>query len=298
MDDAYLSTLEFVLNAGNKRESRAGNTIGMFGMSLNYDLSDGTLPVVQSRPVFPRISIEEMMFFLRGETDTKLLEKKGINIWKENTSREFLDAHGLSQYPEGEMGLGYGWQMRHWQGQVDQIENLITGLIDDPYGRRHIVTHWNPAELKAAALPPCHMFHQYYINQNGSWKELSSTVYLRSSDLVFGLPYNIIQYAFLNRWLCEVLNQRTATSDYHSKDLNVVLGDAHIYENQIQYVKNQLLQEKMNHRRYDLEPLKPVTLSFDWSSGRDPYQAEVHKEIVLSKVEHLPELPDKPSMNA
>lgn len=173
--------------------------------------------------------------FLRGETDTKTLEDKNINIWKGNTSREFLDKQGLGYLPEGSIGTGYSHQWRNFSGDlgmnngVDQIENLLEGLANDPTSRRHIVTAWNPSQLSGTPLPPCHLYQQYAVN-NG---KLDSSFVMRSTDAPFGLPYNIMGYAFLNIVFANCLNLVPGEIVYFGNDV-------HIYENQIPMCLEQL----------------------------------------------------------
>ena len=170
------------------------------------------------------------MMFLNGITDTKgFLESKGITIWKGNTNRAYLDSHGFSDYAEGNMGLGYGFQWRNFGGVadvadydargrsifrggnfggVDQISELIKGLWEDPNSRRHLVSAWNPMDLPAMVLPPCHMLQQYDLTRNkkdGSWR-LDSLFFMRSSDLVYGLPFNMASYAFLNILFAKIVS--------------------------------------------------------------------------------------------
>src|ERR1035438_8502010 len=158
----YKDLLSEIVQIGVDKPDRTGiGSRAVFGRLLRWNLAEG-FPLLTIRRVPMRIAFEETMFFLRGETNTKLLEEKKINIWKGNTSREFLDRRGLTYLPEGDMGRGYGVQWRDWQSvnsdgysieYTDQIANLLAGIKKDPYGRRHLVTGWNPGEISQMALP-------------------------------------------------------------------------------------------------------------------------------------------------
>ena len=169
----YIDLLKDVLENGVDKNDRTGiGSRAVFGRLLRWNLQDG-FPIITTRKVSLRIAFEETMFFLRGETNTKLLEDKNINIWKGNTTREFLDARGLKHLPEGDMGKGYGYQWRHWpkyieqkdmgpahlggtrvavdRHEVDQVKELIDGIKRDPTSRRHVVTGGKPGQLHEMA---------------------------------------------------------------------------------------------------------------------------------------------------
>ena len=250
-ENTYLDLLSKILTVGSIRDDRTGTgTKSIFGTQLRFSLENNQIPMLTTKKMFSKGIIEELLFFLRGETDTKLLEAKGVNIWKGNTSREFLDKRGLSHLPEGDMGKGYGFQWRkfgedksdpaiaptrwslfNFEG-VDQLKLLIEGLKSDPYGRRHIITAWNPQQLSEMALPPCHILVQFYVD-NG---KLSSQFYMRSVDTFLGLPFNILSYAILTRIIA-------ATVGMEAKEVIFVGGDAHIYQNHTDQVNEQISRE-------------------------------------------------------
>lgn len=222
-------------NGVDKPDRTGIGSKAVFGRILRWDLAEG-FPLQTTRKVPLRIAFEETMFFLRGETQTKLLEEKNINIWKGNTSREFLDKRGLHHLPEGDMGHGYGYVWRNFVGpgekKTDQIKNLLDGIKQDPYGRRHLVSGWHPGELEHTALPPCHMMHMYSVAND----RLNSCFVMRSNDAPYGLPFNIASYALINH--------------IFAKHLNLVPGelvymgwDAHVYQNQMELV-NEILTRK------------------------------------------------------
>jgi len=247
-ENTYLDLLSKILTVGSIRDDRTGTgTKSIFGTQLRFSLENNQIPMLTTKKMFSKGIIEELLFFLRGETDTKLLEAKGVNIWKGNTSREFLDKRGLSHLPEGDMGKGYGFQWRkfgedksdpaiaptrwslfNFEG-VDQLKLLIEGLKSDPYGRRHIITAWNPQQLSEMALPPCHILVQFYVDGG----KLSSQFYMRSVDTFLGLPFNILSYAILTRIIA-------ATVDMEAKEVIFVGGDTHIYQNHTDQVNEQI----------------------------------------------------------
>lgn len=235
----YLDLLKDVMENGVDKPDRTG--IGsrfVNGRILRWDLKQG-FPIITTRKVSLRIAFEETMFFLRGQSNTKLLEEKNINIWRGNTSREFLDARGLTNLPEGDMGRGYGVQWRNWRSsnncEVDQISQLLDNIKTDPHGRRHVVTGWNPGELNQMALPPCHMMHMYSVEGEFTVTSgrLNSCFVMRSNDVPYGLPYNIMSYALLNHIFAKHMGLEPG-------DLVYMGWDVHIYNNQFDMVREQL----------------------------------------------------------
>lgn len=235
--DNYNNLLKDILENGIDRDDRTGiGSRAVSGRMLSWDLGKG-FPVTTTRKVAFRIAFEETMFFLRGETNTKLLEEKNINIWKGNTSREFLDSRGLLDLPDGSIGTGYSHAWRNFGGDlgkqngIDQITELVDGLRNDPTSRRHIVTAWNPQQNGGTPLPPCHIMHMYTIlggKLNSSWVQ-------RSVDTAYGLPYNIMSYAFLNIAFSKILGLTPG-------ELVFFGWDNHLYQNQIEMANEQILR--------------------------------------------------------
>jgi thymidylate synthase len=285
---------DVVTNGVNKADRTGIGSRSVFGRMLRWDLAQG-FPIITTRKVALRIAFEETMFFLRGETQTKLLEEKKINIWKGNTSREFLDNRGLQHLPEGDMGKGYGYQWRHWETpnpeyphdviETDQIAKLLTGIKSDPYGRRHVVTGWNPGQLNEMALPPCHMLQMHSVEPTSTEftigdGKLHTCFVMRSNDVPFGLPYNIMSYALLNHIFAKHLNLEVG-------DLVYMGWDVHIYQNQMKMVDEQLTRTplalpKINIKK-DLITLDDI-LSLQW------------EDIELTGYNPHPDIKDKPEM--
>lgn len=242
----YLDLLKDILENGTIHNDRTGvGTKNIFGTRLKFSLTNNQVPMLTTKRTFFKGVIEELLFFLRGETDTKKLEAKGVNIWKGNTSREFLDKKGLQDLPEGSIGKGYGFQWRSFNGLIgchdsgpshnkgpDQLEQVLNSLKNNPMDRRMIISAWNPAQLDEMALPPCHMMVQFYVD-NG---KLSAQWYQRSVDSFLGLPFNILSYAIFTRIMAKAAGME-------AKELIFVGGDTHIYQNHIEQVKEQISRE-------------------------------------------------------
>jgi thymidylate synthase len=245
----YLNLLQQILNTGSTKNDRTGvGTIGVFGSQLRFSLKDNTLPLLTTKKMFLRGIVEELLFFIRGDTDTKKLEEKGVNIWKGNTSREFLDKRNLKYLPEGSIGKGYGFQWRNFGGTeqpfnyksyfkdgVDQLKNALELIKNEPTSRKIIVSAWNPEQLKEMALEPCHMMFQFHV-ENG---KLNLQWYQRSVDTFLGLPFNIASYAILNMLFAKATNLEPG-------DLIFCGGDTHCYLNHINQVKEQITREPYN----------------------------------------------------
>ncbi len=224
-EEEYINLVKDVLNNGESRDDRTGvGTIGLFGKHFTMDISN-SFPLLTSKRVWWKGVLEELLFFISGATDTKILEDKGVNIWKGNTSREFLDKRGLHNLNEGEYGKSYGYQWRKFGDKIDQLQNLIDSIKNDPFSRRHYMTAWNPLELDNIPLPACHLSCQFYVSSDN--KKLSCQVYMRSCDVFLGLPFNIASYACLTYMICHLTNLQPHT-------LSFCLGDTHIYKNHIQ----------------------------------------------------------------
>ena len=235
----YLDSLKFVLENGQVREDRTGTgTIGVFGMQQRYDLTLG-FPAVTTKKLAFRACLGELLWFLEGSRDerrlaeithgTRSASKK--TIWTDNaTSKYWLPNAEFI----GDLGRVYGVQWRDFGG-VDQVVELINGIKKDPYGRRHILTAWNPGQLDQMALPPCHCFAQFYISANG---KLSCQMYQRSCDMFLGVPFNIASYSLLTHMIAQVCGLEAGEFVH-------VLGDAHIYLNHVEQVKEQLAREPL-----------------------------------------------------
>lgn len=229
-EQAYLGLLERVLEFGSIRPSRAGNTCSLFGECLQIrDLLDGKFPLLTTRKIFYKPVLGELAAFLQGAEDLGVFKKFGCNYWDANAA----DWPGNNRLAPHEYRVGriYGAQWRGWGSRrdVDQLHDLVVGINENPYGRRHIVSAWNPAELDDMCLPPCHIMFQCYVNDD----ELDMCVYMRSVDLCLGLPSDIVLYAALLILLAADTNLKPGA-------LTFMLGDTHVYQNHVPVLQEQL----------------------------------------------------------
>lgn len=234
----YHDALHYVLNNGTVREDRTGTgTIGVFGMQSRYDLTQG-FPAVTTKKLAFKACLGELLWFLEGSSDERRLaeithgtREGGTTIWTANALSPYWKPKAKF---EGDLGRVYGVQWRDFGG-VDQVVELINGIKKDPYGRRHILTAWNPGQLDQMALPPCHCFAQFYVSANG---KLSCQMYQRSCDMFLGVPFNIASYSLLTHMISQVCGLEAGEFVH-------VLGDAHIYLNHVEQVKEQLGREPL-----------------------------------------------------
>lgn len=237
----YLNLLSIAKTNGIMNKGRNGFVQSIFGHNLKIDLRNG-FPLITTKKMFFRGVVEELIFFLKGETDSTILEKKGVNIWKGNTSRNFLDSVGLSNYPEGCMGPMYGYQWRHFgrdfrekqkfnEGK-DQLMYVVNTIKTDPKSRRIIMTTFNPLQVDEGVLYPCHsLMIQFFVEEG----HLDMFCYNRSSDLLLGLPFNIASSSLL----LTIIAKMTGLTP---RFLNLSLGDCHIYDQHMESVSEQLLR--------------------------------------------------------
>lgn len=244
----YLELLEHVLENGEEQTDRTGvGTLSVFGAQARYDLREG-FPLVTTKKVFWRGVVEELLWFISGDTNSKTLEAKGVNIWKPWAR------------PDGELGPIYGKQWRDWlvkdyyQWSIDQLQDVIESIHFTtsrklPPSRRWIVSAWNVAELDVMALPPCHVMFQFYVSKG----RLSCHLYQRSGDAAIGVPFNIASYALLTHMVAQVCGLEVGEF-IHS------FGDLHLYTNHIEQAKEQLSREpralpklKLNPSIYDID---------------------------------------------
>ncbi len=262
-EQAYLGLLRELLGTGVAREDRTGTgTLGLFGRQIRFDLSDG-FPLLTTKKVHFKSVALELLWFLRGETNVRWLQARGVSIWDE-----------WADPVTGELGPVYGKQWRSWAapdgGTVDQMAKLVAALKTNPYSRRHVISAWNPAEVDAMALPPCHCLFQFHVapEPDGPGR-LSCQLYQRSADVFLGVPFNIASYALLTLMLAKVCG-------YTPGDFVHSFGDLHLYQNHIDQARTQLER--------DPRPLPRVTLAdrddlfaFDYADIRleayDPHPA-------------------------
>jgi thymidylate synthase len=269
---AYLDALKDILENGDSRPDRTGvGTISKFGVQMRFDLTEG-FPAVTTKKLAWKACVSELLWFIEGSGDEFRLreilhgdrksEKK--TIWTDNAQADYWVNKRLQRHP-GDLGRVYGVQWRKWRKPLirinkvilqnhDQLLELIAGIKDDPYSRRHIISAWNPGELDMMALPPCHMMAQFYVN-NG---KLSCQMYQRSADMFLGIPFNIASYALFTHMIAQVCKLEVG-------ELIITIGDAHIYENHIEQVKEQLSRKPIELPKLKLTDSIDVITEFEMS---------------------------------
>ncbi len=272
----YLDLIKEIIEEGNVKGDRTGTgTISKFGKQMRFDLRRN-FPLLTTKRVFWRGVAEELLWFVGGRTNAKELQDKDIKIWDGNGSREYLDSVGLGHREEGDLGPVYGFQWRHFGAEytdmhadysnqgVDQLAEVIDKIKNNPNDRRILLTAWNPAALKEMALPPCHMFCQFYV-ANG---ELSCQMYQRSCDMGLGVPFNIASYSLLTCMIAQVCGLKPG-------DFIHTCGDTHVYSNHVEPLEKQLLVEPRPFPTLTINPDKMDIDSFEFSdftiTGYDPH---------------------------
>ncbi len=232
-EQQYLDLLADILETGIQRGDRTGTgTLGVFGRQMRFDLSQG-FPLLTTKKLHRKSIFVELLWFLRGDTNVRWLQERGVSIWD-----EWADA-------EGELGPVYGKQWRSWSAPdgrvIDQIAGVIHSLRTNPEGRRHIVSAWNPAEIEDMALPPCHCLFQFFVAEG----KLSCQLYQRSADVFLGVPYNIASYALLTLMMAKVTGLEPGEFVH-------TLGDAHLYLNHLDQAREQLTRQPLPLPRLEI----------------------------------------------
>ncbi|MCG8026725.1 MAG: thymidylate synthase [Candidatus Thiodiazotropha taylori] len=231
----YLDLMRHVRDFGVTKEDRTGTgTRSVFGYQMRFDLSQG-FPLLTTKKLHLRSIIHELLWFLQGDTNIRYLKENGVSIWDEWADEE------------GNLGPVYGYQWRSWPtpggGHVDQIAQLVQQIQANPDSRRLIVSAWNPAQVDAMALPPCHCLFQFYVAEG----RLSCQLYQRSADIFLGVPFNIASYALLTMMVAQVANLEPG-------DFVHTFGDAHLYLNHLDQVELQLSREPKALPRMSINP--------------------------------------------
>jgi thymidylate synthase len=253
----YLNLIKKILESGETRTTRNSITKSIFAEKLEFDISN-SIPFITTKKLAWKTVIKELLWFLSGSTDNKKLVDQNVKIWEGNASREYMDSIGFTEREVNDLGPVYGHQWRHFNAEytnqksdysgkgVDQIQQIIDQLKNDPMSRRIILSAWNPSQINQMNLPPCHMFCQFYVSEN---KELSCQMYQRSADVGLGLPFNIASYAVLTY----ILGKLTGLKPIK---LIIVIGDAHIYENHIDALSEQIKRIPFDFPKLEINPEK------------------------------------------
>ena len=229
----YLDLLKDVLENGNDRTSRTGvDTRNVFGRTMRFDMGHGFPAITTKKLAFESLKAE-LLWFLKGSSDVKELQKLGSHIWDANAEADYWKPKARF---EGDLGRIYGVQWRSWQKPdgttLDQLATIIERIKTKPYDRRLIVSAWNPGELDQMALPPCHVLFQFFVAQG----KLSLSMYQRSCDMFLGVPFNIASYSLLLHMVAQVTGLKPGEFVH-------ILGDTHIYHNHLEQVKEQLKRQ-------------------------------------------------------
>lgn len=252
----YHDLLGRILDEGVAKSDRTGTgTLSVFGHQMRFNLAEG-FPVVTTKKIHLRSVIVELLWFLRGSTNVRWLQERGVSIWD-----EWADA-------DGELGPVYGHQWRSWPAPdgsaIDQIERLVDGIRTNPDSRRHIVSAWNVAEVEEMALPPCHTLFQFYVAEG----RLSCQLYQRSADVFLGVPFNIASYALLTHMVAQVTGLEVG-------DFVHTFGDAHLYSNHMEQARQQLTRQPRPLPTLRLNPQRTRLDQFEYEDievvGYDPH---------------------------
>jgi dihydrofolate reductase/thymidylate synthase len=246
-EQKYLLLIEEIMNTGELRKTRNSITKSIFSEKLEFDISN-SIPFITTKKLAWKTIIKELLWFLSGSTNNQTLLDQNVKIWEKNASREFMDSNGFIKREINDLGPVYGHQWRHFNAEyidhktdytnkgIDQIKYVLNLLKTDPMSRRIILSAWNPSQIDQMNLPPCHMMAQFYVSNS---KELSCMMYQRSADVGLGLPFNIASYAILTYILAKL-------SNLTPKKLSIIIGDAHIYENHENVLKEQIKRKPFN----------------------------------------------------
>ena len=267
MESQYINLIKHILENGISKDDRTGiGTLSIFSYNMTFNLRE-SFPLLTTKKVYWKGVVEELLWFISGSTDSNILKEKGVKIWEGNSSREFLDSRGLSHYDQGDIGAGYGFQWRHfgakytnmydsYEGQgVDQLKDVIYKIKNTPDDRRIIMSAWNPSDIDKMALPPCHIFIQFWVDTNK--KELHSQMYQRSCDVGLGVPFNIASYALLTCIIAKLC-------DLTPGDFHYCMGDTHIYKNHIDAMKLQITRDPYDFPKINIKDITDIdNIKFD-----------------------------------
>ena len=242
-EEQYLQLIRQICDSGIEEQSRNGKVLSIFGNMMRFSLKDGQIPLLTTKKVAWKTCFKELMWFVKGSTSNHELKKQNVHIWDANGSREFLDSRNLP-YEEDDLGPVYGHQWRHFNANysnchedykgtgVDQLQNVISMLKDPTQrnSRRMVISAWNPCQLDEMALPPCHVLFQFHVSRE---KYLHCSMYQRSGDVGLGVPFNIASYSMLTHIIAK-------HCDLIPCEFVYFLGNAHIYEDHIEPLKEQI----------------------------------------------------------
>ena len=280
-EQQYLNLIKDILDNGTWTLGRNGRTKSVFGRSMRFSLAEGKIPILTTKKTAWKTCLKELLWFIRGETDNKLLQDQGVHIWDGNSSREFLDSRGLHANPEGILGPIYGRQWRNFNAPydnqtgkvlsdidsgIDQLQQIIDALKDplQRSSRRLVMTAWNPCQLDEMALPPCHILCQFNVHDGN---KLSCSMYQRSVDCILGEPFNIASYSLLTHLLAKHCG-------LEAYEFIHFMGNVHLYENAIDSATLQIGREPFPFPTLNIKEVK---------ENINDYQVE---DFVVTRYQH------------
>jgi len=280
-EQQYLNLIKDILDNGTWTLGRNGRTKSVFGRSMRFSLAEGKIPILTTKKTAWKTCLKELLWFIRGETDNKLLQDQGVHIWDGNSSREFLDSRGLKSNPEGILGPIYGRQWRNFNAPynnqtgkvlsdidsgIDQLQQIIDALKDplQRSSRRLVMTAWNPCQLDEMSLPPCHILCQFNVHDGN---KLSCCMYQRSVDCILGQPFNIASYSLLTHLLAKHCG-------LEAYEFIHFMGNVHLYENAIDSATLQIGREPFPFPTLNIKEVK---------ENINDYQVE---DFVVTRYQH------------
>jgi len=286
-EQQYLDLVSSIMANGKRTKNRTGvDTIATFGNQLRFSLKDGSFPLLTTKKMAIGAIIGELLWFISGKTDGRILLDQGIKIWAGNGSREYLDSIGLEDRGEHDLGPIYGHSMRHYGAKyvdckteyegIDQLQGCIDMIKRDPTSRRIIMNLWDPVQLAMMALPPCHLLYQFNCMLVEGQYELSLMMTMRSCDVALGLPFNIASCALLVRMMCEVC-------DMLPGDLIINMGNTHIYDGHIEGLKKQLGRQPYEFPKLSLPKRQKIEdyTAEDFTIEGYQYHAYIKMDMVV-----------------
>ncbi len=242
-DEQYIDLIKNIIDHGYNENGRNGNVKALFGATMRFDLTNNRIPLMTTKKLAWKTCLKELLWFISGSTDNKILKQNNVKIWNGNASRDFLDSRGLHNLEEDDLGPIYGHQWRFFNAEykncntdyngkgIDQLKNIIDSLNDPNHrnSRRLLLSAWNPQQLDEMALPPCHVLMQFNVFDND---KLSVALYQRSGDMGLGVPFNIASYAFLTHLIAHHCNLKPVEFIHF-------LGNIHIYSDHLEALQMQ-----------------------------------------------------------
>jgi len=257
MKTPYIDLVQSVLNHGTLEDGRNGKTLVCIGKTMRFSLENKMIPLLTTKRVAWKTCLRELLWFVKGFTNNKMLKEQNVKIWNANASREFLDSRNLYHLKEDDLGPIYGHQWRYYNAAytncnanytgkgVDQLGNIIKSLKEGEYSRRMIMCAWNPCQINEMALPPCHVLVQFHVTEG---KKLSCSLYQRSGDIGLGVPFNIASYSFLTHLLAHHCNLEAKEFVHH-------IGNAHIYDDHVESLKTQIKRKPYEYPKLKINKL-------------------------------------------